>query len=104
MPTQTSHCHGPHGSDCHSDSGESTHHEENSAERKEHEVVKQDVQFSQVKTIPHVIAPQVIIAILPQIQSVLCSSEASLQLPLQVDFGDSPPSGVTVARTVVLLV
>ena len=73
-----------------------------SGERKDHQVVNQDVQLRPVEAAPQVIAPQVLLAILPMVEILFASQEAKVPASYSVDFGESPPFGVTVARTIVL--
>jgi hypothetical protein len=106
VPTQTSHCHGPHGANCHADDARSgaPHDEDDSGPREDHQVVSQDVQSRPIEASPQIIAPQVVLAILPVVQVLLAGSETKVPAGASVDFGDSPPFGVTVARTIVLLI
>jgi hypothetical protein len=67
-------------------------------------VVSQDVQSRPIEASPQIIAPQVVLAILPVVQVLLAGSETKVPAGASVDFGDSPPFGVTVARTIVLLI
>ena len=106
VPTQTSHCHGPHGEKCHAGDvqADDSHSEEGSGQREDHQVVNQDVQLRPVEAAPQVIAPQVLLAMLPVVQILFASQEAKVPASYSVDFGESPPFGVTVARTIVLLI
>ena len=104
VPTQTSHCHGPHGEKCHTGDvqADDSHSEEGSGEREEHQVVNQEVQLRPVEAGPQVIAPQVLLAILPLLEVLARGHDAKVAASYSVDFGESPPFGVTVARTIVL--
>lgn len=104
VPTQTSHCHGPHGEKCHTGDAQAddSHSEQGSGPREDHQVVNQDVQLRPVEAAPQVIAPQVLLAMLPVVQILFASQEAKVPASYSVDFGESPPFGVTVARTIVL--
>lgn len=106
VPTQTSHCHGPHGEKCHTSDVQNgdSHSEEGSGERKDHQAVSQDVQLRPVEAAPQVIAPQVLLAILPLVEILYSNLESKIPANYAVDFGESPPFGVTVARTIVLLI
>ncbi|MEQ1862217.1 MAG: hypothetical protein ABMA13_20055 [Chthoniobacteraceae bacterium] len=106
VPTQTSHCHGPHGEKCHTDDAQTgaPHSEEGAGEREDHQVVNQDVQLRPVEAAAQVIAPQVLLAILPMVEVLFASRDAKVSASYSVDFGESPPFGVTVARTIVLLI
>lgn len=106
VPTQTSHCHGPHDTNCHVDDSKAgaPHDEKNSGERHDHQVVSQDVQSRPLEAASPVIAPQVLLAILPMVPAICACEEAKGRAAGSVDVGDSLPFGVTVARTVVLLI
>jgi hypothetical protein len=106
VPTQTTHCHGPHGAKCHETEAQNggSHSEEGSGERKDHQAVSQDVQLRPVEAAPQVIAPQVLLAILPLVAILYSNQELRIPANYDVDFGESPPFGVTVARTIVLLI
>lgn len=106
VPTQTTHCHGPHGEKCHSGDAQAddSHSEENSGEREDHQAVSQDVQLRPVEAAPQVTAPQALLAILPVVEILFASREAKVPASYSVDFGESPPFGITVARTIVLLI
>ena len=104
VQTQTSYCDGPHGAECHADDAQAagSQSEKDSGSRQEHQVVNQDVQLRLVDASQQVIAPQVLLAMLPVVQILFASQEAKVQASYSVDFGESPPFGVTVARTIVL--
>ena len=104
VPTQTSHCHGPHGEKCHTGDvqADDSHSEEGSGQREDHQVVNQDVQLRPVEAAQQIIAPQVLLAMLPVVHILFASQEAKVPASYSVDFGESPPFGVTVARTIVL--
>lgn len=106
VQTQTSYCEGPHGAKCHADDAKAagSHSEKESGSRQDHQAVNQDVQSRLVDASQQVIAPQVLLAILPMLETFFASPEAKVQASYSVDFGESPPFGVTVARTIVLLI
>lgn len=106
MPTQTSHCHGPHGEECHTADAQAgaSHDEEDSGEREEHQVVSREVQLRPVEATQQVFAPQVLLAILPMVETFFVRQDVRVSARAGVDFGESPPFGVTVARTIVLLI
>jgi hypothetical protein len=106
VATQSSHCHGPHHADCHADETEadSPHNEKDSGDRKDHQVVKDEVQSRPVDTAPQLVAPQVLLAILPMVEALVVSQEIKVPASYPLEFGESPPLGVTVARTIVLLI
>ena len=104
VPTQTSHCHGPHGEDCHADDATADvgHQEEGAGPRKEHQLIGQDERLRPTEAAPQVIAPQVPLAVLPNVPSFWPSPAPQPFFGSVVGAGDSPPFGVTVARTIVL--
>jgi len=106
VPTPASHCHGPHGANCHSeDEGTgAVHSEDDSGPRQDHEVVKQNVQSRPVEVAPQLIAPQVLLGVLPLVQVSFASKEKTLTVSDATAFAHSPPFAATVARTVVLLI
>jgi len=106
VATQTSHCHGPDHSKCHVDGVDaaSSHDERDSGERKDHQVVKDEVQSRPVGNTAQLIAPQVLLAFLPMVEELVVSREIEVPAPFVGNFGESPPLGVTVARTIVLLI
>ena len=104
VPTQSSYCDGPHGAKCHADDAKDagSHSEKDSGSRKEHQVVSQEVQLRSVEAGLQVIAPQVVLAILPLLEVLARGHDAKVEASYSVDFGESPPFGVTVARTILL--
>jgi hypothetical protein len=104
VQTQSSYCDGPHGAKCHADDAKDagSHSEKDSGSRKEHQVVNQEVQLRSVEAGLQVIAPQVLLAILPLLEVLARGHDAMVAASYSVDFGESPPFGVTVARTIVL--
>jgi len=106
VPTQSSHCHGPHGTSCHTAEAESSapHSEEGKGERQDHQAVSKDVASRPVDVAPQIIAPQVLVAILPLVETIFARLEAKLPASYAIDFRGSPPRGVAVARTIVLLI
>lgn len=109
MKTQSSHCHGPHGVDCHSrpaasDAAHEDHDEEKSGPRQDHQVVSQEVQMRTLDAKAQVFAPQVLLAVLRVMDFVYADREEKAPTGYLTRFGESPPCGVAVARTVVLLI
>lgn len=106
VATQTSHCHGPHGEECHTDNTRDAipHSEDGAGPREDHQVVTQDVQLRPGEAAPQLVAPQILLAILPMVQVLFANQETKVSAGYSVDFGESPPFGVTVARTIVLLI
>ncbi len=106
VPTQTSHCHGPHGEKCHTSEAQNadSHSEEGSGERKDHQAVSQDVQARLLEAKAQVFAPQVLLAVLRVADFVFADREEKAPASYLTRFGESPPFGVTVARTIVLLI
>jgi hypothetical protein len=106
LVTQIAHCYGPHGEQCHTGDGKAdgSQSEEDSGSREEHQVVKHDVQSRPGTAAPQVIAPQVLLAILPAGEVLFASRETKVPARYSGDWGESPPFGVTVARTIVLLI
>jgi hypothetical protein len=104
--THSSHCDLPHGANRHADDAKTgaPHDDGDSDERKDHEVVRQHVQSRALEAAPQVIAPRVLLAILPVVQMLPAGYETKIPASYSLDFGESPPFGVTVARTIVLLI
>ena len=104
VPTQTAYCYGPHGEQCAEEEahGGASTSDEGGGDRKDHQVVNQDVQLRPVEAAQQVIAPQVLLAILPMVEILFADRETKVPASYSVDFGESPPFGVTVARTIVL--
>ena len=104
LVTQASHCYGPHGEQCHTGNvkADGPQSEEDSGSREEHQAVNQDVQSRPVEAAPQVIAPQVLLAILPMMEMFFASREMKVPASYSEEWGESPPFGVTVARTIVL--
>ena len=104
VPTQASYCFGPHGEKCAEEEahGGAATGDESGGDRKDHQVVNQEVQLRPVEAAQQVIAPQVLLTILPMAEIIFASQEAKVPASSSVDFGESPPFGVTVARTIVL--
>jgi hypothetical protein len=80
------------------------HSEDDSGPRQDHEVVKQNVQSRPVEVAPQLIAPQVLLGVLPLVQVSFASKEKTLTVSDATAFAHSPPFAATVARTVVLLI
>ncbi|MDZ4288907.1 MAG: hypothetical protein U0984_13155 [Prosthecobacter sp.] len=106
VPTQSSHCHGPHGAKCHDPAAVSgaSHNDESSGDRENHTAVSEDVQMRLAEGATPMLVPQVLLAILPVLDISTPSQEAQGQSRYSVGIGDSPPVGVAVARTIVLLI
>ena len=104
VPTLAAFCDGPHGEKCHTSDAQAddSHSDEGSGDRREHQVVNQDVQLRPAEATQQIIAPQVLLAILPMVEILFASQEAKAPASSFVDFWKSPPFGVTVARTIVL--
>lgn len=104
VPSQTSHCHGPHGERCHDGDARAgdPHSEENSGDRENHQAVDQDLPLRPVEAAAQVVAPQVACAISPLIEKLLAGWKTGVASSNPADFPGSPPSGLTVARTVIL--
>jgi len=106
LVTPTSYCYGPHGDQCHTGDVKviGSPGDEESGSREEHQVVKQDLSSRSWKTAPQLIAPMVLLAMLPGADWSFASRDAKDFACYSEAFGESPPSGVTVARTIVLLI
>jgi len=104
VPTHSSYCDGPHGANCHADDAKDagSHREKDSGSRREHQVVNQEVQLRSVEAGLQVIAPQVVLVILPLLEVCGRGQDAKAEASYSVDFGESPPFGVNVARMIVL--
>lgn len=104
VPTPVSHCHGPHGKDCATKEahGIASHEEEETGDRKDHQVVSKELTLRQADGGPQLLHPQVLLAVLPVLDELAESQAAKAPACSSVDFGKSPPLGVVVARTVVL--
>jgi len=106
IQTLASHCHGPHGEQCHGggESLDSRHSDEGPADRKDHRLVDQELKAASPKTGPPLATPPLLLAVLPSFFTLSPRIEAKIFKNAWVRFGESPPSGVTVALTVVLLI
>lgn len=104
VQTQTAYCYGPHGEKCAETEaqGGAAQGDESGGDRKDHQVVNQDMQLRLADASQQIIAPQVLLAILPMLEVIFASPETKVPASYSVDFGESPPFGVTVARTIVL--
>jgi hypothetical protein len=101
--TQTTHCHGPHGIQCHASNNDcsDSHCEEGQEDREEHTVLKGDLPLRSAEAGPQFADPPMLFA-LPLIEILLAPPVAEVPVPF-VD-QSPPPFGVTIARTVVLLI
>ncbi|MEI6713935.1 MAG: hypothetical protein WCO60_09295 [Verrucomicrobiota bacterium] len=105
--TQSDHCHGPHSDSCHdghNNVDHSNHHEdEGCGDREDHEPVRKDLLLTQVQG---VVAPEIspiLLFILPEAPFLdLLKEDTSLNTSLRA-VRLSPPPGIVVGRTVVLL-
>jgi hypothetical protein len=107
VPTKATHCYGPHGTDCHADEGleaGACSGEENSGDRENHIAVNEEVQMRPVEVAPQSIAPQVLLSLLPMMDYQFSIRETTAPARYFVESGESPPMGVSVARTIVLLI
>lgn len=104
VPTQVAHCYGPHGEQCAEEEarGDASHHDEGNGDRRDHQVVNEDVQLRPMEATPQITAPQVLLSILPLAELFVARHEVSVPVRYSTDFGESPPFGVTVAHTIVL--
>ena len=100
------HCHGPHGEDCHAEaapahSGESC---PDDGDKRTHAQVAQDFQSLAAQTEPLVMPAPVLLALLMLDDSQWAKVVPVPALENAADLGASPPCGVAVARTIVLLI
>ena len=102
--TQSSHCHGPHGPQCHTSPGENTpHNDDGSGDRRDHQSVTQDIQSRLVDPAPEVAPPELLLQVL-QVFDLIFPGDKLAVRSASPDPEESPPAGITVARTVVLLI
>jgi hypothetical protein len=110
VPTKATHCYGPHGADCHADEAApavetgACSGEENSGDRENHSAVNEEVQMRPVDAVTQSVAPQVLLTLLPMDEFLFSAPEEKAPARYFVDEGESPPVGVSVARTIVLLI
>jgi hypothetical protein len=106
--TQVDHCHGPHSEECHDSQEIDNPHshspeESGGGDREDHEPVRSDVELvpSSEIAVPGLIA--VLLAVVPKLNFFgFLTEDTQLTIPSRnVSF--SPPLGVIVSRTVVLL-
>ena len=104
--TPVSHCYGPHGEKCAEveAQGVAATDDNDTGDRRDHEVVDTDVQSRPLEAPSQIVGPQVLLAILPMVDAFSVRPEVKVPASYLVDIGDSPPFGVTVARTIVLLI
>ena len=101
--TALDHCEGPHGANCHRESATGGAHDEGAGQRKDHEQLRDDVQ---VRLLPAIQAPMHVPVLLAVFEVALLEVR-----PMNFAIGGAvadedlgPPPGLTVARTIVLLV
>lgn len=104
--TALDHCDGPHGTECHRETSAKDAngaHQDSDGARKDHEQLRDEVQ---VRLLPVIQAPMhvpVLLAVMELLVPAMSSVDFTIGSAVVVeDLG--PPPGVTVARTVVLLV
>ena len=104
--TESDHCHGPHGADCHKNA-EPTHSEAShpaESDTHSHPRIAQDFQSMPALATEFVLAEPVL-RILLTLDDSAWTYELSVRASgYAADERGSPPSGVAVARTVVLLI
>ena len=105
-PTASDHCHGPHDAHCHENaapahSGESC---PDDGDKQTHELVVQVFQSLESHTAPLVLPAPVMLELLSLDGTEWAHTVTVATLENATDLGESPPSGVAVARTIVLLI
>ncbi len=100
------HCHGPHGEDCHENAAPAHSAEccPDDGEKHTHAEVAQDFQSLAAHTDPLVLPAPVMLAFLTLDDSERAKVVLLPALENALALGESPPPGVAVARTVVLLI
>jgi hypothetical protein len=110
IPTEASHCHGPHGDHCHSDQPDTDplHHEEDSGPREDHPRIHPgDWSLLSSKSL-ELIPPHVLPSFFalchwhPHARSHAAAQSASVFAPRGAPAQDPPPVGIQIARTVIL--
>jgi hypothetical protein len=106
VPTLSSHCHGPHGEHCHGGEAPATatHEEEDGGSRRDHELVDDEVPARLLEAAKPFVAPPALLALLPLVPVSRGAWDAESRAGRDVAVDGSPPPGVAVARTVVLLI
>ncbi len=105
VPTLTAYCYGPHGEECAEEeakAGDAPCEDNEGGDRKDHQVVSQEVPMRAMDAKAQVFAPQVLLAVLRVVDFVYADREVKAPTGYLTRFGESPPFGVTVARTIVL--
>ncbi len=100
------HCHGPHGADCHTE-GAPAHPGEScpdNGDKQSHAQVAQDFQSLAAQTEPLVLTAPLMFELLTLDNSERANGAPLFVLENATDLCGSPPCGVAVARTVVLLI
>jgi hypothetical protein len=103
--TNVDHCHGPHSATCHDfESGVLQRHDEDSGDRRDHEQVIQELWLRSVENFQLPAVVPVLLAWLPDVfESRVVMGVATVCR--SIDVPDAiPPTGVTVARTVVFII
>ena len=106
--TQVDHCHGPHSESCHDSQDQDTaqshlHDDETSGDRENHEPIRKDVELVPSSGIAAPELMTVLLAVLPELQFLVFRTEdTQLTIPLR-NVRLTPPPGVIVGRTIVLL-
>lgn len=110
VPVQSSHCHGAHGLDCHSDDAEAQatacdQSSQGDCDGENHEVLVKNLDAASSSTHQQTsVAPPLLVAVLPASWLLQPPQEVESTRGYVAHFKDSPPIGVSVARSVVLLV
>ncbi len=68
----------------------------------DHEVVVQDMQLRMADAAPPLIAPRVVLAILPLVEIFYSTQQFRIPADHAVDFGESPPPGASLTGTIIL--
>lgn len=101
VTTQTSHCYGPHGAGCHEDDA---HGHAPSGDRKDHQALVQDARFFAPPSLA-TSSPPPLLAILTAVDDAFPrGGRCDGSWRRAADPGGSPPVGVAIAATIVLLI
>jgi len=102
--TQARHCHGPHGAHCHAPGQEAAeaHPEAGQGSCENHLAVNGTLAWRAAETVPTLVAPTILIAILPLLETLLAAPEVEAAARAWAVGEGPPPFGVAVARTIVL--